>query len=635
MNGIASLAPGQAPQQGPQQGPQQPPQQGPQGGPQGTPQGMTAQLKDIPLPQLQMFMMNPGPQSPPLWAVISAIAEKQKEAKAMQMAQGDQVMAMNAQMQQQPPVAAQVMQSAQQMQEPVYAMHGGEMHGYSGGGAVAFTKAGAVPPGLLNPDVDEDGLPRGKDERQQIIDYNNRVRAAYEQQMKSKAEAPPRRAAPSMQDIAGMMAGRRQLEQFYQPRDPEAYTPERVGFKVGDAAAAIPSEASAPMRMQDTRGGTPEMPTPMISPEAAALMQRQGPRGIATVEQPPAVSRRQPAQEKPAQEKPASGINTLMGPQIDPYVRQMREAQAEKEKAAQAMMQPSAEEKRARAGIDAIMKEIIDARTNEEKRRDTLAEQRMQEARSRLGKPFYQDPAFLGEIIGGMRGAKTFYEGATGAASAAGRAQAGREAAMRAAEEKFDLSRKDIFDLQNLRQQVQLDQAKLVEARASGDQKRIAEYMDKVADSKAALAKFESDVLDKATGRRLEEKRIDVLREDSIEDRASRERIAGQQLKQQAEQNNQLQLATRINAANATVAAAYDRLNKALAPYEMLVKQVQMVPNALKDPLIAKQYKEYTDERQRLEATIVAPAIAERDRLAGMVMGGKVQKYDAQGNPLK
>lgn len=140
QQGLASLPQAQqGPMQGgPMQGPmpgQAPMQQMPgmmpqQGAP--TPGAMTGSLKNMPLEQLKMLYQNPQPGSPPLWAVISALAEKQKEAQAMQAAQGQQVMAQNQQMQQQPPVAAQVMQAAEQM----------EPQAYAGGGAVAFQSGG-------------------------------------------------------------------------------------------------------------------------------------------------------------------------------------------------------------------------------------------------------------------------------------------------------------------------------------------------------------------------------------------------------------------------------------------------------------------------------------------------------------
>jgi hypothetical protein len=122
MQGIQSLMPGQA-QQAPLPGMM--PQQS-----SSTPGAMTGSLKNMPMEQLKMLFQNPQPGSPPLWAVISALAEKQKEAQAIQAAMGQGAMAQNAQMQQQPPVAAQVVQAAQ----------GGIMQGYAGGGAVAFDR---------------------------------------------------------------------------------------------------------------------------------------------------------------------------------------------------------------------------------------------------------------------------------------------------------------------------------------------------------------------------------------------------------------------------------------------------------------------------------------------------------------
>lgn len=118
MAGVMSLMQPQG-QQGPMPGqaPQQPmqgmmPQQGA-----ATPAAMVGPLTQMHMQQLVQLMLNPRPEGPPLYAVISAIAEKQKTDKAMQTAQGQQVMAQNQQMQQQPPVAAQVVQAAKQTEQ--------------------------------------------------------------------------------------------------------------------------------------------------------------------------------------------------------------------------------------------------------------------------------------------------------------------------------------------------------------------------------------------------------------------------------------------------------------------------------------------------------------------------------------
>lgn len=280
MVGIASLAPQQgqqAPGQAPMPGMGQPmPGMMPKPGA-ATPAAEVQKYQGMDLDRMvKEFQRQPnGPLLSAITKETEALNIKKKMAEQAAMAQAQQ---------QQGTVTDMVIGKALQAMQPTQmAAEGGIMHGYAGGGAVAFQSAGAVPPGLLNPDVDEEGLPRGKDEREQIIDYNNKVRAAYERQMKAKAATGSRTAAPSMQDIAGVMAGRRQLEQFYKPRESEAYTPERVGFRVGEGAPS-PAATSAPMRMQDTRGGTPEM---------AALAQMLG-SGAAAPSAPPAEPRRQP-----------------------------------------------------------------------------------------------------------------------------------------------------------------------------------------------------------------------------------------------------------------------------------------------------------------------------------------------------
>jgi hypothetical protein len=243
MQGIQSLMPGQA-QQAPMPGMM--PQQS-----SSTPGAMTGSLKNMPMEQLKMLFQNPQPNSPPLWAVISALAEKQKEAQAIQAAMGQGAMAQNAQMQQQPPVAAQVVQAAS----------GGIMQGYAGGGAVAFKDAGVVPPGLMNPDVDEDGLPRSKNEREQIIDYNNRVKAAYQQRAQAQARQAQLAQATAPKPAYPEEAKRR-LEQFYQSTGREKAVP--LGTPLSSIAASAPA--------------------PVMSPEA--LTNRQSPSGNMAADRP-------------------------------------------------------------------------------------------------------------------------------------------------------------------------------------------------------------------------------------------------------------------------------------------------------------------------------------------------------------
>ena len=203
MQGIQSLMPGQA-QQAPLPG--MLPQQS-----SSTPSAMTGSLKNMPMEQLKMLFMNPQPGSPPLWAVISALAEKQKEAQAIQAAIGQSAMAQNAMMQQQPPVAAQVVQAAEQ---------GGIMQGYAGGGAVAFEDGGQTE------DLSDDpNLPL----RERWIRSQKRAELSRQQGI-----------------------GRSFAERFPAPAESTTDTGDELMRMLGRAPAPVP------MSMRDTRNMTPE-----------------------------------------------------------------------------------------------------------------------------------------------------------------------------------------------------------------------------------------------------------------------------------------------------------------------------------------------------------------------------------------
>lgn len=121
-------------------------------------------------------------------------------------------------------------------------------------------------------------------------------------------------------------------------------------------------------------------------------------------------------------------------------------------------------------------------------------------------------------------------------------------------------------------------------------------------------------------------------------DRASREKIEGQKLKLQAEQNGQIQLATRLNAANTTVSAAVEKMERALdKKYGATAQLFRMLPKSEidKKPELAASYAEYKKESEKMFAEMVEPAIAERNRLAAQIGGTNIQRYDTQGNLVK
>jgi hypothetical protein len=103
-------------------------------------------------------------------------------------------------------------------------------------------------------------------------------------------------------------------------------------------------------------------------------------------------------------------------------------------------------------------------------------------------------------------------------------------------------------------------------------------------------------------------------------------KIEGAKLKQQAEQNNQMQLANRINAANITVNSAIEKMEKTLAnKYGAMVNIINtMTPEMLqKQPQMAATYESYLKDKETLYKQTVEPAVVERNRLAAQVSGAQ------------
>lgn len=492
MAGIASLAPGQA-------------QQGPMPGMMPKPQGVQPGVPAL-VPSLvgmdmgQLLQMFADPNNPvPKNRLLAAMTEKQKEMAARQAVQGQMAM---SQAQQQPgTVKDQVVQGAMQAAQPTQmAAHGGIMQGYAGGGAVAFQSGGPVqkfqygagPRGIMaQPPMltSIDGLPiyaPGPDRTPGETEAEYQARKQRETAEADEVANRPLRRLYNY--VAEKIRAPSPVAQMRTPAA-QAVAPTAVAAEqitdTGDELTRMLGRAPAPvpMSMRDTRGAIP-------APSAAPVKQRT--RAADAV-------------------KP--GISSLVGPEIDPYELEGRNAAVEYQTALQKAAQLSPEQVAARQKIDAAMGGRKRFLGTEEQRRESLAEKRLQEAveRSRV-KPL-DDITFVGQMLEGMKGAKRFGEGLAGLASGAGKAQAGRESAMRSAEEKYDISRNELFKLQDLRNQIDMDEAKLSEARATGDADKINTAAAAVAKSKMDYAKLQSDINDRALGRKIEREKIDVERD--------------------------------------------------------------------------------------------------------------------------
>lgn len=621
--GISSLPGAQQPQQ-PQQ-PQAPgqampfqamPAQQPQ-----TPMGMTGQLQNLPPQQLLQMFANPADKTPK-WAVVTAYAKAIEQQRLEQLASGQQAMQQNQMQAQQPPIAAQVM-----MQQPTQmARHGGIMHGYSGGGAVAFEdggkvqrfQSGAGPQGITTGFAPEYQAMRaaGID----ISPYDSpEVRAdkiRRFEEFKRTGVVPP--ASPVERKLpAGAEEDRRKLAELASGVQKNVLLP--AGAAIADVATAIPRGLAGAYNSTVVRGlralGIPieylkdfagddfssmtpyydravrqaqqqEQATQDTTQAAYQDQTRQKDVGKAPAAPPAAETIVPAAGRQPVAAAPARGFPE---PQ---QATELRRRLDEQNRVAREQAKLTDEERAARGGLDALSAQIIAERKAEEARRLAQAEARMGEAKARAERNPLEDVAFIGQMLKGARGARTFGAGISGAGIGAGEAETARREALRKAEEKYDLSRNEIANLANLRQQVQMDQAKVVEARAYGDANKIRAAETQAAASGVDLAKYEQDLGLK--GRELD------LKAQELAQKAEQTRLAAIQM-------GDVRLANAISYQQARVQQARDGRAKVLTQFGPNAALYQIDPGkfAQEKPEIFKQMqaalKDYEDK-------VVAPA---------------------------
>jgi len=518
MQGIQSLMPGQA-QQAPMPGMM--PQQS-SSTPASVVAQLNAQLSSNPEQRLQQLLQMYA-QKP----TLELLSQVSKATDAVELKKKQQQQDYMAAFAQQGPqtVADMVKQRAQQTaQQPVMAAQGGIMQGYAGGGAVAFEGGGRVqkfqygagPRGVMaNPAIlsSIDDIP--------IYRPSEGPEAGEtEEQYRARKE----REAAEADEVSN-----RPLRRLYRYLEGKIREPSPVAQMRNAVAPPAATETTG------TRQGKSGIADLDIGPSMAPL-------SVAPPRSAPETGQSRPQQRPPAAPAAAAqadtGLAGLMGPMIEPERLAMRGAVDERQVAIRNAAKTPEDVLKARGGIDALMKEIVDSRRAEEQRLMTHSDKRLEEARARAAQSPLSDITFLGQMLEGMRGTKRFGDALAGAASGAGKAQTARSQALQAAEEKYDLSRRDIFNLANLRQQVQLDQAKLAEARATGDADRANKAALDLAQSKEALAKFEMDVSNKSREFGLEERKLTQQGQISREQMQSQERIAAANRAASAELRN-------------------------------------------------------------------------------------------------
>jgi hypothetical protein len=123
------------------------------------------------------------------------------------------------------------------------------------------------------------------------------------------------------------------------------------------------------------------------------------------------------------------------------------------------------------------------------------AEETRQRAQERAALNPFADPATLGRMVAASSGKKTLGETLAAMAGAAGESQQERDKALRDAEDRYDLRQSELFKMDQLRTQINLESAKLVEARADGDFKRAKDIEEKLQKLKREAAIQQSNIL--------------------------------------------------------------------------------------------------------------------------------------------
>jgi hypothetical protein len=582
MQGIQSLMPGQA-----QQAPLPMPQQS-----SSTPGAVTGSLKNMPMEQLKMLFLNPQPGSPPLWAVISALAEKQKEAQAIQAAMGQGAMAQNAQMQQQPPVAAQVMQAAE----------GGIMQGYAGGGAVAFGRGGDVQ--HFRNGSNENGIQSFMER----FPKDSGARMLYEW---IKAGRPALKK-PILDAL---------VEKEQQVVESTTDTGDEMSRMLGRAPAPVP------MSMRDTRGATPE------TVAAARNL------GIGQPQQPQQPQQRQEA----AQAAPMASAPGITSTLSSEEARLFEERKAALE--ARKRLPPELLE--GRTGLAKLMQENLAAQRAEAKTFGDESRAARDAAIARSQRSLLDDPQALLAMAGAIdpRRGRSIGSLAQGAAGVLGQ----RQAAAEAARKEYATSQQTERMLQaNIRQGNMLE-AQRVQALLEGDYNRANQIDDAINQNAAERTKLERSVQDKSREFNLEERKLTQQGQISREQMQSQERVAAANRAASAALRNlpsvEQQMAERVmmdymaKNPGSTLSDAWDfyrgsRASSA-ADRNLLARQKLLA----EDPLYKLARMQESQEKDPAKKAEAQRKVQEFERKAGIVDvpegSGNITKYDAQGNPIR
>lgn len=384
---------------------------------------------------------------------------------------------------------------------------------------------------------------------------------------------------------------------------PAGYLPDPVG---GDFSSATPfydrmvrGQAEAPKAAPAAAAPTTP-PAPPMSPEAQALMQRQVSRGGAPAPTVP----RSPAAPAVPREPAPTGVAQLLPPTMD----RSRVDSAGKEYDVEAQRQEAvlrkiaADREAAIKGMPDLNEQGIAAlRRAEAERRRLLGIEQSDDSRRRWA-----------GIFRGWGGDRDAYDRIlTGIAN--------RDALANQAQLNAEQAELKLREAQQAKALGQFDRAKALEL-------EVAELKNKARDDALKARQIEASLASNQYSTEANIYGTKVASADRAAALAQQARIEGARLKQQAEQNGQMQLANRINAANMTVSSAIERMDRDLEKrFGTTIKMYQMMkPEDLqKNPALAAGYQQYMQEKEKIYRTAVEPAVRERDRLAAMINSGQ------------
>lgn len=549
--GPTQQAPGQAPMTG-QMGNALPNMLAQQKG--SAPPPQVGQLARMPVNQLkqlffQTMSMDTGLQ--PL-TVLAAIKQASESQKLQQAIQGQQFRDQAAQ--QPGTVRDDILQSS-----------------YAGGGIVALNKGGAV---AFSDGPNEFGLPYPNDETAQRLD-----------ELRLEQNEPKRQARKEelrlINEQLADAAKRRKLADLEERRtNALAENNQALASQLQQQSEAVKVRQSDAGPYPETAGLRYPAPTKSTRPAPRALPR---PGGVQTLAAPPAME---------SIEEERKGLAGTLE-------RRMKAAEAQK------TLPP--ELRSAQEGITSLLTKSAEAVGTERDRVRETAERRMQEARARSERPGYMDPEVLGEILSGMQGSKNLSGALTGGGAGAGKAVAKRNAALRAAEEKYDLQQGELFRIDNARREIEMKKAERAEAIARGDWERANKAEQDIIAAQDFYNKASMEVKFKMGEFGLKSRELDLKSQELLQ--------KAQQTRLMAEQVGDTRLANAISLAQARVQQSRDGIKKvvegALGP---MAAMYQMDPSKFsKDQ--PELYKRVQDAVKDYQNNVMKPADDSLSRL--------------------